>query len=76
MSNLRRAQPDQPAKTPPAPKRAGLRYAFYAVLGAVGLVALAYFDAGEEPLRPIVQQVEVPATAAQTGLRSDAENGR
>lgn len=26
----------------------------------VGIIALAWFDGGEEPIRPIVQEVEVP----------------
>jgi hypothetical protein len=31
-----------------------------AVLLALGLLALAWFDGGEEPLRPIGQPVELP----------------
>lgn len=33
------------------------RWPVYAALGAVFVLALAYIDAGEEPLRPITQPV-------------------
>ncbi|WP_281501093.1 hypothetical protein [Erythrobacter sp. F6033] len=32
----------------------------------VGILALAYIDGGEEPIRPIVQTVTVPGAAAES----------
>lgn len=32
----------------------------------VGILALAYIDGGEEPIRPMVQTVTVPGAAAES----------
>ncbi|MBV7259761.1 hypothetical protein [Erythrobacter crassostreae] len=32
----------------------------------VGILALAYIDGGEEPIRPIVQTVTLPGAAAES----------
>ena len=36
------------------------RWHFYAIAVVVGVLALAWIDGGEEPLRPIAQQIEAP----------------
>ena len=36
------------------------RWPWYAGAAAFALLALAYFDGGEEPIRPIVQAVALP----------------
>lgn len=42
--------------------RGGLRarWPFYAGAAVIAVLALAYFDGGEEPIRPIAQPVELP----------------
>lgn len=37
------------------------RIVIYPALAVLGLLGIAWFDGGEEPLRPIVQNVESPA---------------
>lgn len=37
------------------------RWAIYAALALAGVLVLAYFDGGEEPLRPIVHRIATPA---------------
>ena len=76
MSNLPRAQPDPKLNSAPEQGRAGYKIAFLALLAAVGLITLAYFDGGEKPIRPIVQQVEVPANKAQDNAVRDGEKGQ
>jgi len=67
MSNLRRSrlvQLDPPdASAPPRPD--GRRWALALALAglAAALLALAWFDGGEEPLHPIAQAVAVPGAA-------------
>jgi hypothetical protein len=39
---------------------ANRRWAFFAALAVAGLLALAYFDGGEEPIHPISQQIALP----------------
>ena len=34
------------------------RLPYYVAIGVLGVLALAWIDGGEEPIRPIVQQVE------------------
>lgn len=41
-------------------KRAASRWGVVAVLVTLALLALAYFDAGEEPVRPIVEPIAHP----------------
>ena len=43
-------------------ERGGLRarWPFYAGAAVIAVLALAYFDGGEEPIRPIAQPVELP----------------
>ena len=36
-------------------------------LAAAVIVTLAYIDGGEEPIRPIVETVELPETGAEAG---------
>jgi hypothetical protein len=40
------------------------RFALMGVLGTIALVGLAWMDGGEEPLHPIVQEIERPAPIA------------
>lgn len=40
------------------------RWSVYAAIGVIGVLTLAYFDGGEEPIRPIVQQIALPAGTA------------
>ena len=47
---------DGRAKTIANHRRAGL-----AVLGLFGIMAVAWFDGGEEPIHTIVQPVDIPA---------------
>jgi len=64
------AQPDaKPERKQGAPARAahpldGLkrRWPLYVGLFVIALLAIAYIDAGEEPIRPIVQPVALPST--------------
>lgn len=49
-------------KSAMAPKDAKQRHwARYAAGAVIVVLALAYIDAGEEPIRPIIQPVELPA---------------
>ncbi len=41
------------------------RIALYVAMVIVGILALAYFDAGEEPIRPIAEQVTLPGTSVR-----------
>lgn len=45
--------------------RAGLRkrWPFYAVAALLVLLAVAWFDGGEESIRPIVQPIALPSAA-------------
>lgn len=43
----------------PAPVRAR-RWPWVLGLGAVVLIALAWFEGGEEPLRPIAEEITLP----------------
>jgi len=44
----------------------GTRWAVYGVLIVMGLLIAAYFDGGEKPIRPIVQEVP-PSFGAGAG---------
>lgn len=37
------------------------RLIIYAAAAVIGVLALAYFDAGEEPLHPIVHRISLPS---------------
>ena len=55
-------QPVQSAHFKSADRPTGLsrRAPIYAVAAVLLLLVIAYVDGGEEPLRPIVQQIEAP----------------
>jgi hypothetical protein len=59
MANLR-----QPRLTPSgfeqAPMQRGRRWPLLAGAVALALIAIAWFDGGEEPLHPIAQDVALP----------------
>jgi hypothetical protein len=59
MANLRRLRPT-PFRFEQAPAWQGRRWLLVVGGGAVVLLALAWFDGGEEPLHPIAQDVAVP----------------
>lgn len=41
------------------------RSALYGAIVALGVLALAYFDGGEEPIRPIAEQITLPGVDAR-----------
>jgi len=41
------------------------RLSIYVVLAIVGVLALAWFDGGEEPIHPIVQSIALPQGAGE-----------
>ncbi|WP_108791112.1 hypothetical protein [Erythrobacter sp. Alg231-14] len=43
-----------------AAKTGGRKWAIYGVLAVVVLLVIAYIDGGEEPIRPIEQQIALP----------------
>lgn len=67
MANLRRSSrpghgPSQgllPFTAPAAAPHARLRWPLIALAVVAGLLALAWIDGGEEPLRPIAQAVDL-----------------
>ena len=60
LSSTKRAQ-SMIAELRSGPLRRRLPY--YAVVAAIGVLALAYIDGGEEPLHPIVHRIAGTATA-------------
>mgnify|MGYP000253509516 CR=1 FL=1 len=55
------------ARTPIAqPKRAAnmRRWPLYAAAAVAGVLVIAWFDGGEEPIRPIVQPLALPQGSA------------
>ena len=42
----------------------GRKWIAYAVIAVAVLLIAAYIDGGEEPIRPIEQQISLPATGA------------
>jgi hypothetical protein len=60
MANLRRSlRPQQVVPSAPA-RRAFTRWPFVAGAAFMALLALAWIDGGEEPLRTMAQPVELP----------------
>jgi ferric-dicitrate binding protein FerR (iron transport regulator) len=62
MANLRQSRPVLTGLQPAAPPRRASR-ARWTLIGAAvlaGLLVLAWFDGGEEPLRPITTPVALP----------------
>lgn len=51
----------------PQSRRSALRgrARWYAALGLLTILVLAYIDGGEEPIRPITQSVEVPGSESE-----------
>lgn len=41
------------------------RLAVYVAIAIGGVLALAYFDGGEEPIRPIAEQVTLPGLSVR-----------
>jgi hypothetical protein len=41
------------------------RIALYGAIAVGGVLALAYFDGGEEPIRPIAEQVSLPGLSVR-----------
>ncbi len=48
----------------PAKGSSQRRWTVYAVVAVIAVLTLAYVDAGEEPIRPIIQPVEMPSSGA------------
>ncbi|MEL7217731.1 MAG: hypothetical protein AAGK01_04785, partial [Pseudomonadota bacterium] len=50
------------ASSPDRAERGGLRqrWPYYAAAAVIAVLALAWIDGGEEPIRPIVQTIERP----------------
>ena len=53
-------QPFRPARSSSRQRGGGLRRWHVLALVLLGIVALAWFDGGEEPIRPITQDVTLP----------------
>ncbi len=62
MSSQRSATHSQ-IKLTPSEKPGLMRWPFYVAGAVVVLLGLAWFDAGEKPIRPIVQSVAVPVAS-------------
>ena len=62
MSDLNKSPDGSPAMPAQSDKWAGLkaRSKWYALVALIVILGLAWIDGGEEPLRPIVHQVEWP----------------
>lgn len=62
MANLRRSISPQQGLLPeaaPRPRGRG-RWPWLALAGALVVLTFAWFDGGEEPVRPIAQNVDLP----------------
>ncbi|MCM0000750.1 MAG: hypothetical protein NBV68_15335 [Erythrobacter sp.] len=66
MANLRQERLT-PGGFEQSPARRGRRWPWVAGLAALCLVALAWFDGGEEPLRPIAEDVTLPESEQGQG---------
>ena len=66
MANSLRASLPKHSKRPV--KRGGwrARARYYAAIGVLAILVLAYIDGGEEPIRPISQAVDIPGMATES----------
>lgn len=61
MANLRRSlRPQQVVPLTPVRRRAPLRWPWLAGAAVTALLALAWIDGGEQPLRPIAEPARLP----------------
>ncbi|GMN01705.1 hypothetical protein MTsPCn3_04350 [Erythrobacter sp. MTPC3] len=47
-------------------RRPRRRNALFVILGICAVLVLAYIDGGEEPIRPIAEQIDVPGSAGRS----------
>lgn len=63
MANLRQERLTPGGFEQAPPKRGARRWPWVAALAALALIGLAWFDGGEESLRPIAEDVSLPEQA-------------
>ncbi|QFT77653.1 hypothetical protein [Erythrobacter sp. THAF29] len=66
MANSLRASLPKHSKQSPSDKGLRARAPYYAAIGVLAILVLAYIDGGEEPIRPISQTVEIPGMATES----------
>ena len=66
MSNFGLAQHAQLQTSAPVQPLFRRKVVIYPILAVLIVLGIAWFDGGEEPLRPIVQAVEQPAKGASS----------
>lgn len=62
----------KPARARPAAPR---RWPLYAAGAGAAVLALAYIDGGEEPIRPIVQEIALPSGAGSSADTTSLNTG-